>query len=248
MSFVVTNIGTATISGVSLVFTIGTTIAIGTEVVVCINTGAASISTCSDSQSNTYTLIKAQANNNDPNNQGVGGVYHSKLTTALGASDTITITDGVSTRKDMSVCSVTGAGALDTAVTAAAFGASSTPSVTSGTPAVSGELFIGVISQSNTRGIAQPGSWAAPPNQESSGGSVGGGNLVNAGSAAETYNPTLSGGAADWAAIIFAYKPAAVASAVPKLPLLGVGMISALNWIISRRHILRRKRLRGENI
>lgn len=214
MSFTVTNVGTTTGAGTSLALTVGTTIAIGTEVVVCLNTGAASVSTCADSQSNTYTLVKSQANNNDPNNQGVGGVYHSTLTTALGAADTITITDGASVRKVMSVFSITGAGAIDTGVTAAAFGASSTPSVTSGVPAVSNELFIGVITQSNTRGIVQPGSWTTPPNQESSGGSVGGGNLVNTGTSAETYNPTLSGGAADWAAIIFAYEPAAATTII----------------------------------
>lgn len=214
MSFTVTNVGTGTISGTSLAITVGTTLAIGTEVVVCINTGSNGVGTCSDSQSNTYTLIKSQANNNDPNNQGVGGVYHSTLTTALGAADTITYNNISSARFVVSIFSVTGAGAIDTAVTAASFGASSTPSVTSGAPSVANELFIGIVTQSNTRGIVQPGSWTTPPNQESAGGSVGGGNLVNTGTSAETYNPTLSGGAADWAAIIFAYEPAAAAISV----------------------------------
>lgn len=214
MSFTVTNIGTNATIGSTTIITVGASIAAGTDVIVCVTDPNPSTGSCSDSQSNTYTIVKQEVIAGSSSN-GNGYAFRSNLATGLGIGDTITYhAGGSSLRSDVSAFSVTGGNGIDTSVTAGATSISSgsnAPSVTSGTPGEIGELFVGVICQTNTRTLTQPaGGWAPPPNAELLSQGVSGGNLVNSGASALTYNPTLSG-AAKWAAIIFSIKAAAPA-------------------------------------
>lgn len=214
MSFTVTNIGVNNAIGSTVSVTVGTTIPAGTDVIVCAtdpNSGTGG--TVSDSKSNTYTLIQREVLGGSASN-GNGYAFRSNLTTQLVSGDTITFhAAGSSLRPDISVFSVTGGNGLDSGATAAttSSGFINNPSVTSGTPAQSGELFVGVICHQGTATLMQPaGGWTNPPNPELVGGSVDGGHLVNSGASAVTYNPTLSG-TSRLAAIIFAIIPAAAA-------------------------------------
>jgi hypothetical protein len=89
----------------------------------------------------------------------------------------------------------------DAAVTASASSTTNTPSVTSGTPAQSGELFVGAVSDTPTTNqtFSQDTThgWAAPPNSIQNAGAtllLAGGTQVNAGTGTKIFSPTFSGG------------------------------------------------------
>lgn len=213
MSFIVTNIGTNNGLATSISVTAGGTIAAGTDVVVCVSdSNVATTGSCSDSKGNTYTKT---SHTSIFNSNGTSYVFTSNVTFGLVLNDTITYTSP-SGNNDLAISalSITGANGIDTAVTSTANQGSSTPSVTSGVPAQSGELFIGIIFQTSNATLTQPsGGWTTPPNAALGAYGVSGGNLVNVGSSALTYNPTLSK-FVDWGAIIIAYKPAAATISV----------------------------------
>ena len=227
MSFVITNIGTTGNLGTAHTVTVTSAITVGTDVFVCIADAQNTIGTMADSKGNSYSQLTSHA---IPGG-GSAVVFHSNLTTQLFNNDTITYTSTASVRSDLSVFSVTGGNGLDTAVTASASGSSSTPSVTSGIPTQSGELFVGVVCQSNTRTLTQPaGGWAEPPNAILIANGVDGGNLVNSGAAALTYNPTFNGGSANWAAFIFSMMHPAIP--IPPLPANDMAQGSRLRRIV----------------
>lgn len=94
---------------------------------------------------------------------------------------------------------------LDSAVTAAASGNASAPSLTSGTPSVAGELFIAVHSNSGSSSTADP-NWSAPPDTDTANNThVYGGNQINAGFGTKSYNPT--GNQTRWNAAIYGFEP-----------------------------------------
>jgi hypothetical protein len=109
---------------------------------------------------------------------------------------------------------------LDTAVTATAFGSSTTPSVSGGTPAGSNEMFIAFIagrgsSVTFTQDTAI--AWATPP-VEATSGTVNNDRRINGGffnaiglGGALVYAPTYSVTTL-WAAIIVAFKPSPAAA------------------------------------
>jgi hypothetical protein len=201
MTWAVTDQLTSTsISGATVVLTVNAAIAAGSLVVVGVNedsTGATG--TLADSQGNTYTAITT--------NSSISGnrvtVFYSVLGTALSTSDTWTFTKGNSGGKaGISALSATGnlASPLDTAVTATNQNASATSvTVTSGTPAVSGELFVGFSGDSKGKTWTQDTGhgWASPPDTFTTGISSKdttgiGGYQANAGTGTIVYAPTLA--------------------------------------------------------
>jgi hypothetical protein len=93
---------------------------------------------------------------------------------------------------------------VDSAVTATSVGNSSTPSTTSGTPAQSGELFVGGTSSGFAVTQDTGHGWAFPPNADPSN-FVAGGNQVNAGTGTKIFSPTYSSAGA-WAQNIIGFK------------------------------------------
>lgn len=83
---------------------------------------------------------------------------------------------------------------LDAAVKATATGNSAAPTVTSGTPAQSGELFVGGIGVNGTETFTQDSGhgWSSPPNSSGSTFPAFGGAQVNAGTGTKIFAPTLS--------------------------------------------------------
>lgn len=101
----------------------------------------------------------------------------------------------------------TSATPLDSGASAGATGTSTTPSVTSNAAATTGELFVGWVGLLGTPTFTQPSGWSSPPSAIAGFTlSAQGGNLINAGSTAQTYNPTLSGGAIQWLDLVTAFK------------------------------------------
>lgn len=170
-----------------------------------------------DSASNSYSNITSRALNNSTVN-GWLTAWRAENVSTLSSGNTITVstTDFSAAHVAASVFYATGiniSSPLDGAVTAVASGNNSTPSVTSGTPAESGELFIGFLgTRGNTTYTQDSGNgWATPPNDAASAGTtagarIDGGNQVNAGTGTLTFAPTLSG-ANVWATIICGFKP-----------------------------------------
>lgn len=174
-----------------------------------------------DTSSNTYTEIS----HSNTSTTDFGQTFYAKNATALSSGDSITFTKQTSgDRAAVSTFYATGidtSAPLDTAVTATANGTSTTPSVTSGTPSVSGELFVGfLLEQQNTQLFTQDtgNGWATPPDETgfttSNLGSdhvcIGGGNQVNSGTGTKTFAPTTSF-TARWAIFVCGFK-ASVAS------------------------------------
>lgn len=217
MAVSVTDIGAAGDTPNPTVAISSVTVPAGSLIVIFIEEAIATVGGTVSDGSNTYTKAasKSQA--------GVvfGAFYYAWNSLALSGA-TITYTkenSGVATT--MAAFYATGiqtaSDPLDAAVTATAGGVSATPSVTSGTPGTSGELFVGctgrnagaeTFTQDSTNG-----SYAAPPDAFAIAVSgVGGGFLVNAGSSAKTYAPTISS-SRTWVDIIIGFKAAAAAVA-----------------------------------
>lgn len=114
----------------------------------------------------------------------------------------------------------------DATATASASGSGASPqtaSVTSGVPGSSGDLFVGWSTESRTAGssaitFTQATGWASPLTTATwgAGRAFGGGNQVNSGSAALTFNPQYSGSGNTmaWASIVVAFKPSTIVAIV----------------------------------
>jgi hypothetical protein len=204
------------------------------------HTNTSSSPSVSDTQSNTYTKI-TQLKTGVAANSFLA-IWYSVLTKALTTSDTWTYTPVTSSNDNaMEILSATGNSAtpLDTAVTATGAGAYATSagsslSVTSGTPAVSGELFVcfgGDTNSCRSINLDSTDGWAAPfdNNVTSDGGTgsatgvaVGGGYQVNSGTGTKKYNPTVVAGSPDAASIIVGFKAATVLIGFYNMPMLGM--------------------------
>lgn len=227
MPISVTNIGengitssanTVTLSSVTVPS--GALIAVGTSD----SSNASSGGTLSDGGTNTYTSIVSKALNNS-SGQGFSQVWYSNNVSALsGATLTYTFasTSKTGCLSALYATGIAASNALDTAVTASATGNSASPSVTSGTPAVAGELFLawvgytGINGQSYTQDSTH--NWATPfANFNSTTSNTkcgGGGNQVNAGTGTIVFAPTLGSGQA-WAAFVVGFKAALGITFVP---------------------------------
>lgn len=215
-SITVTNIGVNNnTSGATLALTSVTVPASSLIIVgVCeYNSGTGGSGTVSDGV-NTYTLIKAAS----PNSlHGTCSIYSAP--SASLTSGTITYTKfltGSVTAISAFYASNMVSQAADSAVSASATGNSTSPSVTSGTPAVAGELFVALCGQADVVGPVSTFTqdtahgWTTPFVDSVAGtsptASVDGGSQVNGSLSSLTFSPTLSSGG-NWAAIVVGFKP-----------------------------------------
>lgn len=176
-----------------------------------------------DSKGNTYTLAKGLLYNSSAD---FGAIFYSPNAIALVSGDSITFTkaaSGDTTAIDaIYATGILASSPLDTAVTASASGSSTSPLVTSGTPAMAGELLVALCAWdgNNSDTYSQAAGFASPFVRVNASATnhrpiMCGGYEVNAGSAAQTFAPTITSNA--WAAIIAGFKPAIAASVVPIL-------------------------------
>src|SRR6266702_348024 len=195
-------------TGATLAITIGAAgVPAGSLIIVCVADASISVpaGSMTDSVPNTYTSAVSADNNNVTTN-GAGEIWYAFNISALVNTNTITYTKAVTgSGCAMAAFYANGmqisADPHDTAVKASATGSSTTPSVTSGTPAISGELIIAMVS-STARGNdtftqdSTNGAYVTPPVRVAASATsaiacAAGGTLINAGSAAKTYAPTL---------------------------------------------------------
>lgn len=201
----VTNIGTnSNTTGATLTLT-GVTVPAGSLIIVIVDENGSNVALGSVADGvNTYSSA---------------GSTFGKIFFAANASlsgGTITYTKNVSgDTATISAAYATGVATvspLDAAVTATATGSGTSPSVTSGTPGQSGELFIGMVSPLATSGsitMTQDAGhgWSFPPNfVDTTVTAVGGGNQVNAGTGTKIFAPTLTGTSITWDAGVFGFK------------------------------------------
>ena len=222
MAISVTTLGTANNTAGSTLVLSGLTVPAGSFIFVTVRESAAIASgTISDSAGNTWITIPGAtsggaagfATNFYTYNSlalSAGSITYTKSTTLNGTVLSALYATGVQTSADP----------LDGAVTAGpttSASAANPPSITSGTPAISGELFIGVTASSDpttllTYTTDTGHGWAVPPTFVASTtalGAVGGGSQVNAGTGTKIFAPTFgtpanSGGTVGW---IFGFKP-----------------------------------------
>lgn len=244
MAISVATLGTvqdATGTGATLALSTTNAVSAGALIFVLIGEGNNAVysagGSVTDAAGNTYTEI---AHGQINPSGDFGQIFYAKNAAALTAGQNITFTKQTSgDRAWVSALTATGidtTAPLDTAVTTTpTTGSSTTPSITSGTPSVAGELFIGAVaSQQNTQLFTQDtgNGWGAPPdaigftasNLGSAFACIGGGNQVNAGTGTKTYAPTFSVGCR-WAAFICGFKAATGgAAAAPTRTLTGAGV------------------------
>lgn len=172
-----------------------------------------------DSAGNSYTNITSALLNGAAANGFISAYYSTTGTAvALTGAGTITYTrgGGSNTRLSISCIYITGGAAslpLDTAVTASATGTAGTITVTSGTPAVSGELFLGLFGNSNANVFTQDtgNGWTSTGGftaiSAAANARFAGGNQVNAGSGTKVYAPTIATANGLWAVGVVGFKP-----------------------------------------
>jgi hypothetical protein len=158
-----------------------------------------------DTRGNTYTRFLT-----------FGGlaVYVSNNSKGILNTNNITYTkvDGVSAAEVTACYSVNTSGFfLDTAVTATNTGINSTPTVTSGTASMRGNLYFGICANDSSRTFTQDAGngWASPPNDTGVNNAINlaGGNKTSTGITAQTFAPTLNG-STPWNVAIFAFVSA----------------------------------------
>ena len=188
----------------------------GSVIVVFVSDGSTSGSShaMTDSAGNTYTLATSQKFNNLIG-AGNGYIYYSNTgnAVALTGAGTITYTKDVTgARVSISAVYVTGtSGALDSSVTATAYGHSNTPSGTSGASATAGDLFFALVAYNSTKAFTEDtgNGWALPPTDVSNAaGSQGGGNQIVSGTSSKTFTPSIGPNVADWAMLFIGFTPA----------------------------------------
>lgn len=238
MAISVTNIGVA-IGGA--VTSIAVTVPVGgvpanALIIVDVAEGAIVLGgSVADPVNTSYTATTAVSANGLITN-GFGQMFYFPGCGALTSGQSITYTKtNATTAACMSAFYATGidtASPLDTAVTNSATGSSSSPSVTSGTPSVTGELIhaFAMWSAGTLAGTTYTQdtthSWVTPPVTTSTAAprkALGGGTQVNAGTGTTVFNPTIGAPTSNpWAALIFGFKAAAL-TASPQRTLMGVG-------------------------
>jgi hypothetical protein len=184
-----------------------------TVFVCCAVTASGASGSIADTGFNIYSIFGSKTNNNSSTN-GTGFLFAAAVTTALVSGNTIvwTLGSGVSLAAvnvfyvlGLTVSASTGNVASDGSVAAAA-GSSANPSVTSATPTVGGDFFVGMVSGttlvSSFTQDSTNAAWASPPGQVSTAAPVlGGGNVVNPSATTRTYAPTF-GTSDTWAALV----------------------------------------------
>lgn len=224
MPFNAVNIGTNTgASGTTLAVTVPAAgVPAGSLIVVAVTEKSTSgtSGTLADTASNTWNTSQG-VNLAALAADGRGTVFFAFNSKKLVSGNTITYTRNLSGAScAMSACYFQGilqsSNPEDTAARASATGTTGTITVTSGTPANAGDLFVGVLldSGSSVAGgnatFTQASTWAIPPNEATTGGSGGsrvdGGWKRGSGTSTQTYNPTLSSTAQQWGLLITAFR------------------------------------------
>ena len=201
------------------------------EVLDYTSAGSPVLGTVGDTKGNSYTSITS--GNPNSNTQSVAAIFYAWNITALVNTNVITYTTNASATDflEISVFYATGiqtsSTPLDTSVTASAVSNSASPTVTSGTPGVAGELFAAALAANIASDFTQDtgNGWAAPfdTGNGAPGISVNGGNQVNAGSGTKVFSPTMSNGDESWLAVVGFKATAAAAAVRSALPLTGAG-------------------------
>jgi hypothetical protein len=153
-----------------------------------------------DTRGNTYTRfltlggLAVYVSNNSKGILNTNGIAYSKV-------------DGVSAAEVTACYSVNTSGFfLDTAVTATNTGTNSTPTVTSGTASMRGNLYFGICANASSRTFTQDAGngWASPPSDTGVNNAIdlAGGSKTSTGLTAQTFAPTLSG-STPWNVAIF---------------------------------------------
>jgi hypothetical protein len=206
------NIGTAsnTLVQSTCIITVGAGgVPAGSTIVVCVAEAAYNVlDAVADSALNNYAPILSVGVPNP-----FASIYYCANASALVNGNNITFTKGSSTSGAVSAFYVPGlAGSpLDVNVSASASGISTPPSVTSGVPVSVGELIIGVVAVASGPGDtftqdATNAAYAAPPNRDNATSviEIVGGSVINSGSSALTYAPSIT--SRRWAALIVGFK------------------------------------------
>ena len=217
MSISVTQIGTASdLTGAATVSitTTGTVPGNALIVVLVTDRGAASGS-ISDTQSNSYVLVRQEPLNND-STQGFLYVYYAANVASMGATDKITYTKGApSYRTAVSAIYATNIQAalpIDNPVSNWAYGSSDAPSVTgSAVTSNSGELVIAAVGSQGSAGtftqaVGYTDITESKSGTASTGARVNGGYYVVSGTATPTYAPSYSN-STYWADTVAAFIP-----------------------------------------
>ncbi len=197
---------------------------------VCENSSSFASGTLSDAVNGSWTRITGVFLNGSASLGGVSIFYVASTGTL--SSTTLTYTKGASAQAaTLSAFQVSGqdVSPLDSGVTAATTGDSTTPVVLSGAPSVPDELIVGVVCWASgvTSGFVQDsinGAYATPPNgAASSQDAVQGGYIIYTGTSARTYAPAISNH--NWGEIIAGFKPfvAPAGGALCTMSITGVG-------------------------
>lgn len=224
MAISVTSIGTnANTSGTTVAIS-GASVPAGALIVAAATDSSISsvFGYCADSVNGSYASI-TQAWLDNSESRGFGQVFYFENSAALSSAALTYTKDSNNSKALISALYATGiatTSALDSAVTASAYGVSVGPSsFSSGTPSQTGELFVGWMSyllnnsslsfnQDTTDGWTSTGGLATVgttgPGTQSTGG---GGNQVNAGGGTIKFNPSDTN-AQSWAAFIVGFKAA----------------------------------------
>jgi hypothetical protein len=202
----VTNIGTNNSAGVSTVTLAGVTVPAGSLIIVEVIDASSTIGGSVSDGVNTYTASGGVFLNNVSTNGFMRTWFAPNASLSAG---TITYTLQATTAASISAIyssNIITSSPLDSAVTATAFGSSTTPTVTSGTPASTGELFVAGIGEGGSTFTQDSGhGWTSPPNVDSNN-NVAGGKQVNAGTGTKIFAPTL-GASTTWAVNVLGFKP-----------------------------------------
>lgn len=212
MALAITNIGTnSNTSGSTVAVTVGvggvpanSTILVG----VTDKSGTGPGGSTTDSSSNTYLNIANPALAGSYSN-GFLNVFRAQNAVALSNGNTITYTKAAgASNAAITACYISGSSfqRYDISVSSTGSGASSAPSVTSGSPYSANEMFVAFYGDANSGSFTQDtgNGWASPPNSTTTTAvRVAGGSQLNSGTGAKTYAPTVSA-KNNWAIAILA--------------------------------------------
>ena len=190
---------------------------------------AGSVTSITDTGSNTYAALHAN-NTADPN----GFVWVGNITTALVSGNTITVTISASASLNVAIDEFSGATATEDGTSASANGTSTTPSVTM-TPNTAG-LMIGYLAIKDPAAVTitedadtTNGSWVSLTVVGNVDLKTGGAYKILSASGAQTYNPTISVSLL-WDAIGCAVQASAATYVRPKVCVSTAAMQRSFSW------------------
>ncbi len=204
MAFAAVNIGTNSGAvGASLAVTVPAGVSIPAGSVICVGVSELS-TTFSTAGSVTSTVVGSSvftsamsAPKNNTITSGVGGFFYESQSAAISSGSLITYNRNISaTPCAMSAFYITGASTVvdpyDLGFAKSTTGTGTTPTVTSGSPVRGNYIAVGLIAASSEATITNPSTFATPFTLVTRvSAAVGGGNTVQASTAALTFNPTL---------------------------------------------------------